>query len=71
MRILFGLTALIVSSMILAAASSGSFQNSHDNVHLTLFECSRCHVGTPSQTDTLETAPLIKPSPALCLDCHV
>lgn len=70
MRILFCLTALIVSSTIFAAASPGSFQDAHDNVHLTLFECTRCHVGTPTDNDTLETSPLVMPGNALCLACH-
>jgi hypothetical protein len=40
------------------------------DIHSTLFECTTCHVRTPMPGETLESAPLVKPKPDLCLMCH-
>jgi predicted CXXCH cytochrome family protein len=56
---------------LLLASPSGAVPGHKDNdIHISSLQCIDCHTKTPSEGDTLETAPLIAPVPNLCISCH-
>ncbi len=60
----------VIVALLLSGLETGSVGAAGRDVHNTLFDCTTCHVRTPTAGDTLESAPLVKPKPDLCLMCH-
>jgi len=62
--------ALVAAVVGLALVRDVARAEPAPDVHRARFACTTCHVSTPAEGATIESAPLVMAPPDLCLACH-